>query len=95
MLGWPFKEVSVSVPEEVSKTVVEIVEVPVQVTKWFFWKTTKAERQEVEKEVKETRYHTESKREFSVWLLIPMAGVGLLCYQLEKWTVQLFGHWLG
>ena len=34
-LGWPFKAVTVSAPEEVTRTVVETVEVPVTVTRWF------------------------------------------------------------
>ena len=88
-LGWPFKAVSVSVPGEVTRTVVETMDVPVQITRWFFWKATRTETREVTREVKETVYRTEARSEFSAGLLLPMVAVGVLCYFLEKWAVLL------
>jgi len=94
-LGWPFKEVSVSVPEEVSRTVVETVLVPVQFTYWIFFKATRTETREVSKEVREIFFRRQTAFEFSPWLLIPMALVGLLCFYLEKGVVHLLWRWFG
>jgi hypothetical protein len=94
-LGWPLKEVSHSVPEEISKTVVETVEVPVQVTRWRFLKTTKMETHDVAREVKETVFHSETRQEFSVWLFLAMAVVGCLCYLTEIGVVRLLWRWFG
>lgn len=93
-LGWPFQEVTVSVPEEVLKAVVETVEVPVRITRWFFWTTTGTETREVSRDVWVTVNRTGASRVFSFWLLIPMIAVGLLCYYVEKWCVQVLWRWL-
>jgi len=83
-LGWPFIAVSESVPEEVTKTVIETVEVPVRVTVWFFWTAIRMEPQAVPKSVSETIFHSETRQQFSFLLLALMAGVGMLCYYAEK-----------
>jgi len=89
VMGWPWKEKSATVPETVHRTVEETIEVPVQVTRWIFFKRTTTESRQVTKEITETKYRSEMHTEFSAWLLIPMAFVGLACFYFEKWLVQL------
>ena len=68
---------------------VQTIEVPVEVTKWLFFKTTKTETRQVPKEETQIVLHMETRQEFSFWLLFMMAGIGGLCYLLEKWVLHL------
>lgn len=93
-LGWPMKESTVSVPEEVTRTVVETVQVPVEVTKWFFFKTTTTETQEVSKEITDTVARSHKVSELSAWLLIPMMIIGFIGRWLYRRVVQTAWRWL-
>ncbi|MFO0877564.1 MAG: hypothetical protein U0840_09330 [Gemmataceae bacterium] len=88
-LGWPFMAATVSVPEEVIRTVTETVLVPVEVTRWFFFKGTEWEATEVKRQVREATLRNEKRQEFSGWLLLAMASVGGLCFWLKKQAVRL------
>ena len=79
-LGWPFKDVTSTVPVEVARTVVEAVSVP----SWFFWTATES-RQRV---VRETAYRSTTSRQFSPWLVLPLLGVGWACSRGELWLVR-------
>lgn len=88
--GWPFHYETISVPEEVTRTIIETVEVPVVVTSWIFFSTTKLELQEVPRQVTETIVSTRRGTRFSPFLLLPMAIVGLCAHALHLRTM----HWL-
>lgn len=90
-LGWPFTSVTVSVPEEVTRTVVDTVQVPVQVTRWIFFKSTRLEAQEVPKEITETIVRTGSRDVFSPSLLLFQAGIGLIAFYAQLWLIH--GLW--
>ena len=97
-VGWPWKEGTVSVPQEVTRTVLEPVETVVQIPRKLFgvrvW--TSEERRSVQqpKQVTDTVYHSASTREFSVWLLFPMVVIGFACYRVQFPLVRLLWRWL-
>lgn len=95
LLGWPLGNVSVSAPEEVTRTVVETVQVPVQVTRWLFWSTTRQEAREVEKQITETVVHTRTAQQFS-WLLLGGLGfVAAIANTAQRLLVRLLWTWWG
>jgi len=93
LLGWPMKESTVAVPVEVIRTVVETIQVPVEVTKWFFFTSTTTKKQEVPKEITETVMRSHKVNEFSIWLLIPMLLVGFLGSWVYRWVVRMAWRW--
>lgn len=95
LLGWPFKQHTITVPEEVTTTVIETVKVPVTVYRWFVWPVTEEKIEQVPKEVTETIIHGREIKGFSAWLLIPMALIGWLAHIAEAWTIHLILRWQG
>lgn len=93
LLGWPLKSQTVAVPEEVSRTILETVEVVVEVPTWIFFTTTKTETREVPKVVVETIVRNEARDSFSPWLLIPMGLVAWGAVYLELRFVRLLYRW--
>lgn len=88
--GWPFQGETISVPEDVTRTVIETTEVPVVVTKWLLFSTTKMELQEVPRQVTETIISTRRGSSFSPLLLVPMGIVGASASALYLRGI----HWL-
>jgi hypothetical protein len=83
-LGWPMKERSVSVPEEVSRTFDEAVQVPVRIWVWFVPTPFKRSDQKIVRHtVTETVVHSVTERHFSVWLAILMVLIAWAVYLLE------------
>ena len=93
--GWPFKSETISVPEEITRTVIETVEVPVEVTRWLFFKGTAYETQEAPRLVSETVYRDVKIRSFSFVLLISMGMAGLAVFCAEAWVIHLIFRWFG
>lgn len=89
-LGWPMKAIEISVTQEVTRTVVETVQVPVRT--WRFW-TTETEAQDVAREITEELVRSERVRQFSVWMLVPMAIVGVIGGWLFRWSVRVLWRW--
>lgn len=92
-LGWPLKSQMIAVPEEVRRTIMETVEVVVEVPAWIFFTTTKTETKEVPKVVVETIVRNEARDSFSPGLLIPMALVAWGAIYLELRFVRLLYRW--
>src|SRR5688572_16189699 len=67
-LGWPWKRESVSVPEEVTRTVVRTVQVPVRVTRWLFFSREETKSVEVADRVTETIWQAREQVRFSPFL---------------------------
>lgn len=95
LLRWPFIDESKNVPYEVTKTVVETVEVPVQVTKWFFWTSTELQPQQVPREVTETEFREQTVRRFSPLMLLPLALLGWAAYGIQLWIARMAWRWCG
>ncbi|HWL08686.1 MAG TPA: hypothetical protein VNQ76_09785, partial [Planctomicrobium sp.] len=92
-LRWPFISESVSVPEEVTRTIVETVAVPVRVTRWVFFSETRTEIQEVPKDILETVLRVETRYRFS-WMMFFLWGCfGGMNSILQAWIVRL--AWIG
>jgi hypothetical protein len=89
LLGWPWKSQSVEVSEEVGRTIMETVEVAVEVPSWIFFTTTRTETREVPRVVVETVVRSETRNSFSLWLLIPM---GLLDQVRSGPNDERFSH---
>lgn len=94
-LGWPWKPVSVSAVEEVTRTVTKTVEVPVRVTRWIFFRGEEKRKVDIKEEVTEKIAREKEVQQFSVLLLVPLALVGLTCFLLERWIVSLMWRWRG
>jgi len=92
-LGWPMKQSQASVPEEVTRTIIETVQVVVEVPKWIFFKTTKIEDTQVPKEITETVLRSTTVSEFSIWLTIPMIVVGFIGSRVYKVAIRLAWRW--
>ncbi|HBN77283.1 MAG TPA: hypothetical protein DD473_16010 [Planctomycetaceae bacterium] len=88
VLRWPLREKTVSVSEEVSKTVIETVSVPVQVTSWFFFTRTENQLQEVERNVIETVVSAKGVHVFDPWLIIPMLLIALFAAWVQGKFIQ-------
>lgn len=59
------------------------VEIPVQITRCFFWTTTRMETHEVSRDINVTVNRAGTTMEFSAWLLLPMLVVGVMCFYME------------
>ncbi len=81
--GWPFVSVTESVVEQVSRTVWETVEVPIEVSTWYFWRKTEIRTQEVAKSVHEPIVRFNVRRQFSILALIALLVIGWLGYKLQ------------
>jgi hypothetical protein len=94
-LGWPWKRVSESVGTELTKTVVKTVEVPVQVTRWLFFRGEEIVKKEVPTKVVEVVWITQDAVRFDVALIIPLVLVGFLSFLVETACVRGFIRWVG
>jgi hypothetical protein len=96
-LGWPWSAVTVSVSEEVEKTVTETVDVPVIVRHWYwlYLAEQQIEHQERQKTVTEKVPRYETRQQFRWFLLVLMVGIGILCYYAEKCFVSLAWRFVG
>lgn len=93
--GWPFYRAEVSVPVEIHRTVVEAVEVPIQVTRWIFWKRTVMTSEDRERDVVETTFQQHIAYHFSFWLLIGLLVIGGLAYFSYRGCFRLWWVWYG
>lgn len=95
--GWPWKDSTKTVPEEVSKTAVETVEATVEVPRKLLFitigKKKQTEVREQPKQVIEWVTKEVQSREFSPWLLLPMLIVGWICYRVQFPLVHLLWRW--
>lgn len=94
-LGWPFVSETKSESYEVTKRIAESVEVPVQVTWWFFWTVTEMRIQEVPKDIVETHFRETTVSRFSFWMMAPLGFVALSAYFAELWLVHFVWRWRG
>lgn len=94
-LGWPFQSKTISVTEEVTRTVMETVEVPVLITYWFFFSAIEMRPQEVPREVTESIIRERLGRSFSPLLLVPMAIVGISASTMYLYGIHWFWRWRG
>ena len=92
-LGWPWLSRTESVSEEVTQTIVETVQVPVQVTHWFFWTKTVKEAREVPKNVTVTVQRPVQTLRFSFWMVLPWLLVGWTTSSLVQRLVRLGWRW--
>ncbi|MBB01544.1 MAG: hypothetical protein CMJ47_02750 [Planctomyces sp.] len=88
VLKWPFRETTRTVPEEVTKTVIDTVNVPVEVTSWFFFTQTENKLQEVATNVTETAITEKEVTVFDPWMIIPMLLIGFFAAWLQGKFVQ-------
>lgn len=87
VFGWPWRNVTISVPEEIRRTIIDTVTDPFL---FFFSKTRKEPR-----DVIEIVFRIRQVDVFEPWLLLPMAVVGFLGYWLQKVSVQLAWRFFG
>lgn len=93
--GWPFVTKIHTAMDEVTRTVTEAVEVPVEVTSWYFWTDTEIHVEERQKTVVDMVPSTTTTRHLSFVLLAAMGLFGAVAYQLEAWTVRLLWRFWG
>jgi hypothetical protein len=94
--GWPFKAESVSVAEEIRTQWNETISVWNRSHFWFVplpWGST--EQQTVPHENMKTVVHLETRREFSVGLLMVMSAIGCIAYLFEIRLIRLIWRWRG
>lgn len=89
-LGWPFCDEQVSVPEEIARTIVETVEVPVAVPRWIFWTRTEMKATTQERTVVETIFHSRSVRHFSIILAAALGLIGGLAYFAHRGCLRVW-----
>ena len=96
LLGWPFKAESVSVAEEIRNQWNETISVWNWSHLWFIplpWGSH--EQQTVPHEDTKTVVHLETRRDFSVGLLIVMSAIGCIAYFFEIQLIRLIWRWRG
>ena len=92
-VGWPYESKTTNTPVKSIKRLYETVEVPVQVTWWYFWTITEMQLRKVPRDEVSITNEEQVVTKFSVVRCAMLILLGVAVYFGELWSVRFAWRW--